>query len=134
MPTDDRACSSTARCDNRVGVKIDAIAVVAICGGFFVWKMRKNASHEKNGTRIGLKTGTAISHMSMIAEIASNEANHYKNYLRITEDCFEDILGLFSNVFYMYPTLGNMLVVLNPHIRAVMFVLGLGLLDSIHGQ
>lgn len=85
-----------SRCDSRVVFKMDANAVVAICGGFVSLEDERKRKSRKIWCKNWLKNRNRFSHMSLLAELAANEPNDYKNYPRITEDCFEDILRRIS--------------------------------------
>ncbi|XP_046684984.1 putative nuclease HARBI1 [Homalodisca vitripennis] len=74
---------------------MDANAVVALCGGFVCLEEKKRKVR-KIWCKNWLKNRNQFSHMSLLQELASNEPNDYKNYLRMTEDCFEDILRRIS--------------------------------------
>lgn len=76
--------------------EMDVNAVVAVCGGFVCLENEKKRKRRKIWCKNWLKNRNRFSHMSLLSELAANEPNDFKNYLRMTEDCFEDILGRIS--------------------------------------
>lgn len=85
-----------SRCDSRVVFKMDAHAVVAIFGGFVSLGDERKRKLQKIWCKNWLKNRNRFSQMSLLAELAANEPNDYKNYLKMTENCFEDILRRIS--------------------------------------
>ncbi|KAF6207432.1 hypothetical protein GE061_018675 [Apolygus lucorum] len=75
---------------------MDVNAVVAVCGGFVCLENEIKRKRRKIWCKNWLQNRNRFSHMSLLSELAANEPNDFKNYLRMTEDCFEDILGRIS--------------------------------------
>ncbi|KAF6217202.1 hypothetical protein GE061_001556 [Apolygus lucorum] len=119
---------------------MDVNAVVAVCGGFVCLENEIKRKRRKIWCKNWLQNRNRFSHMSLLSELAANEPNDFKNYLRMTEDCFEDILGRISPEIEKQSTAMRESITSKerlarehvgcPHRRPSMSVLALGLAGS----
>jgi cob(I)alamin adenosyltransferase len=70
---------------------MDFDSAVALCGGVMCLGKKKK-KQRRVWTKTWLLNRNQFSHMSLLAELATNEPQDFKNYLRMNEESFVELL------------------------------------------
>nr|XP_022908174.1 putative nuclease HARBI1 [Onthophagus taurus] len=90
--TSHRACWDDLIC------AMDLESVTALCAGVICLNRKKKRKPPRLWAKKWLLERNSFSHMSLLTEIATNEPQDYRNYLRMNEQCFEDLLERVYNL------------------------------------
>lgn len=71
---------------------MDASVIVALAGGLISIENKKPRKRRRLWAKNWLLQRNKFSHMTLLKELAEEEPQDFKNYLRMDEECFEDLL------------------------------------------
>nr|CAI5835834.1 unnamed protein product [Callosobruchus analis] len=76
---------------------MDLITTIAITGGFICLDQRKRRKSRRVWTYNWLQKRNKFSHMAFLRELAANEPQDVKNYMRMSKTSFQELLQLVSS-------------------------------------
>ncbi|XP_071056177.1 putative nuclease HARBI1 isoform X2 [Onthophagus taurus] len=77
---------------------MDLESVTSLCAGVICLNRKKKRKPPRLWAKKWLLERNSFSHMSLLTEIATNEPQDYRNYLRMNEQSFEDLLERVYNL------------------------------------